>query len=49
MANAKDPWQFPALENATHKWFPPTYLVVSDGDVLRDDGIIMERVLKESG
>ena len=48
-ADPKDPQQFPALRNAAHEHFPPTYIVACGGDVLRDDALVMEKVLRDNG
>jgi len=46
--DGKDPYQFPALsKNLSH--FPPTYIVTCGADPLRDDGMIMEELLKKAG
>ena len=44
----KDPDVFTALDSENHKNFPPTYITVCERDPLRDDGIIMEELLRRS-
>jgi versiconal hemiacetal acetate esterase len=29
--------------------YPPTYIVTSGKDILRDDGIVLERLLRDAG
>lgn len=43
------PDDFVALNDETHKNFPPTYLVACEFDVLRDDAYSMEVALKKIG
>jgi versiconal hemiacetal acetate esterase len=45
----KDPDTFVALDTENHKNFPPVYFAVCERDPLRDDGIIMEELLRKAG
>ena len=41
---------FPAAGGPAHlKGFPPTYIITSDNDASRDDGTVLEAVLKDAG
>lgn len=48
-ANPQDEEQFPALAATNHSKFPPTYICVCEYDPLRDDGRVMEKLLKDAG
>jgi versiconal hemiacetal acetate esterase len=45
----KDPELFTALATDNHKNFPPTYVCVCEKDPLRDDGYIIEELLRNAG
>ena len=40
---------FVALDTDNHKNYPPVYFVACERDPLRDDGIVMESILKKNG
>ena len=45
----KDPEAFPGLATDKHKHFPPTYIAACGADPLRDDGLIMAKMLEKAG
>lgn len=49
LADARDDEQFAALAFKNHDKFPPTYISVCEYDPLRDDGRVMEKLLKDAG